>query len=195
MRIKSSIKVSYIHCELLNIQWKRHGFGVLLTRSEETYLRWIKGSENGRATGIYWMAQGMIDLLGEEEGKKLYIKQVHKMGEHWANQQLRFYESIGKENSLENYIADSMGEDIIYSFAWKGGLRHSSEHEAIIEWTECPIAAGFKDNGPKGEELGEIFCNHVDNATIQKYNPKYECIRESSLNKDGLCRLRFKLKD
>jgi L-2-amino-thiazoline-4-carboxylic acid hydrolase len=166
-----------------------------VTRSEETYLNWIRGSENGRATGIYWMAQGMIDRLGEEEGIELFIKQIYMMGEHWADQRLRSYRAQGKENSLENFVKDSMSDDVVYSFAWEGGLREFSEHEAVIEWTECPIAAGFKDNGPKGVEIGEIFCNHVDNASTQKYNPKYECVRESSLNKDGLCRLHFKLKE
>ena len=44
-----------------------------MTRSEETYLDWIRDSQNERANGIYWMAQGMIDHLGEEEGKKLFL--------------------------------------------------------------------------------------------------------------------------
>ena len=165
-----------------------------MTRSEETYLNWIRGSQNERANGIYWMAQGMIDHLGEEEGMKLFLKQLNKMAERWAEITLQYLEKEGKENSLQQYVHDNMSEDVVYSFAWKGGLKESSEHEAVIEWTECPIAAGFKLNGSQGVEIGEVFCNNVDNAFIQRYNSKYEFVRESSLNMDGLCRLHLKLK-
>ena len=166
-----------------------------MTRSEETYLNWIKGSESGRAAGIYWLAQGMIDHLGEEEGMELFIKQIYKMGAHWAKLRLQALEEEGGENTLVRNILDNASDYMVYSFAWEGELKEYSEHEGVFEWTSCPIAAGFKSFGPKGVEIGEVFCKHIDNAHIQTYNPKYECVRESSLNKDGLCRLHFKLKD
>jgi hypothetical protein len=96
------------------------------------------------------MAQGMIDLLGEEEGVKLFMRQIYKMGEHWAIQTLERLEKLGKENRLEQYIEDNMNDEVVYAFAWEGGLKERSETEAVIEWTACPIDAGFKDNGPKG---------------------------------------------
>ena len=165
-----------------------------MTRSEETYRNWIKESEYGRTSGIYWMVQGMIDQLGEEEGMKLFVKQIYKMGEDWAKMKLQALEQQGLENTLERNILENASDDMMYSFAWDGGLKEYSEHDGVFEFTSCPIAAGFEAHGPTGVEIGEVFCRHIDNAFIQMYNSKYECDRKSSLNKDGLCRLHFKLK-
>jgi hypothetical protein len=87
------------------------------------------------------------------------------------------------------------GEDIVYAVAWKGGPKEVSANDWVVEWSYCPIAEGFKHLGEEAEKIGEIFCTHVDNASMETYNPRYECVRESSLNRDGLCRLHFKLKD
>lgn len=62
------------------------------------------------------------------------------MAERRAEKTLQYLEKEGKENSLQQYVQNSMSEDAVYSFAWKGLLKESSEHEAVIEWTNCPIA-------------------------------------------------------
>ena len=103
--------------------------------------------------------------------------------------------SQGKENNIKEWFGGGFDDTSVYSFAWKQARREISKDEAIVDWVVCPIAEGFKKLGPEGIEIGEWYCNNIDNASTQGYNPKYECVRESSLHKDGVCRLHFKLKE
>ena len=112
-----------------------------------------------------------------------------------GKQTKEYFASQGRENSLEEFRRDSFAESSIYTFAWTGEVKESVEHEAIVEWTVCPIADGFKAYGEEGVEIGELFCHHIDNAIISGFNPDYICVRESSIYKTGLCRLHMKLKD
>ena len=166
-----------------------------MTRSEETYLRWIKEAEASRSMWIIGLVNEMIEHLGKEKATEILVKQTYEMAGHNGEQLRQYFMSQGLENSLQQYKEYGMSEESVYTFAWKGGLVLDSDDEMIIEWTKCPMAAGYKGLGSNGVEIGEILCSHLDNAFIQKYNPKYECIRESSLNVDGLCRLHFKLKE
>jgi hypothetical protein len=159
------------------------------------YLRWIKAAEAGMARNVYWLVKGMIEHLGEEEGKKLFLKQLNRMGNHNGSLIRQYYDSQGRENSLEEYRKNAFSDQSIFTFAWEGRLIADSKHDKIIEYTECPIAAGFKSCSSDGVEIGELYCNNIDNAIIQGYNLDYQCVRESSLNLDGLCRLHFKKKN
>ena len=166
-----------------------------MTHSEETYRNWIKGAYAWTSSTLFFMAKGMIEELGEKKGKELFVKQIYEMRGHMGKQNREYHASQGRENSLEEFTRDGFTESSVFMFAWTGGLIEQSEHEAIIEWTECPFADGFKAYGQEGIEIGELWCQHNDNAVIQKYNPKYECVQESSLYKDGVCRLHLKLKE
>jgi hypothetical protein len=73
-------------------------------------------------------------------------------------------------------------------------LKKSTDAERVVEFSYCPIAEGYKRLGEEAMKIGELFCNHIDNAIIQGYNSNYECKRESSMNLNGLCRLHFKKK-
>jgi len=161
---------------------------------EETYRNWIQDSYSSMSSWLYYMAKGMIKELGEKQGTELFLKQViekgHSMGENAKN----MIQSKGLENNLVNFVNPD-SESSVYSFAWEGKTKRLSDDEVVVEWTKCPIAQGFKNHGPEGERIGEIFCNHVDNATAEAYNPDYVCVRETSLHKDGVCTLHFKLKD
>ena len=166
-----------------------------MTRSEETYRDWVKGGYFWTSKSLYFMAKGMIEELGEKKGKELFIKQIYEMRGHMGKQSREFHASLGRENSIEEFVKDGFTDSSVFMFAWKGGLKEKSEHEAIIEWEECPFADGFKELGSEGVEIGELWCQHNDNAVVQGYNSEYECVQESCLFKDGLCRLHLKLKD
>ena len=141
------------------------------------------------------MAKGMIEELGEKKGKELFIKQIYEMRNHMGKQAREYHASQGREHTIEEFVKDGFTDASVFMFAWKGGLKEKSEHEAIIEWEECPFADGFKALGQEGVEIGKLWCQHNDNAVVQGYNPEYECVQESCLFKDGLCRLHLKLKD
>jgi hypothetical protein len=166
-----------------------------MTRSDETYLNWVNGGYFMSSRTYYFMAKTMIEELGPEKGKELFLKQIYKMGNHMGKQNRKYVTSQGKENNIEEWFGPSLSELSVYSFAWEQTKREVSRDEAGVEWSVCPIAEGFKKLGSEGIEIGEWFCDNIDNASVQGYNPKYECVRESSLHKDGVCRLHFKLKE
>jgi hypothetical protein len=143
---------------------------------------------------IYGMGKVLTEQFGEEKGKKLFIEQVYEIGHTFGEGELAAFTDSARENSLSNYLEEIGGEDIVYAVAWEGGVKEHSKDEGLVEWTGCPIADGFKSLGDDAVEFGEIFCDHVDNAHMEAFNPDFMVARESSLNKDGLCRLRFKKK-
>jgi len=165
-----------------------------MSQDLEKYRRWIRESEHGRSKGIYYLAKGIIEELGEEKGKALVVEQVKEMGRSTGERMRKAFEDKGLDNSFKNRSNRADPEEIVYGFAWVGGPISSSDEERVIEYTYCPIAEGFKVFGESGVEIGELFCNHIDNAVIDGYNPEYMCVRESSLNRDGVCRLHFKKK-
>ena len=141
------------------------------------------------------MAKGIIEELGEEKGKELIIEQVYAMGNSFGTDRKNALQKQGLDNNVKRFFDPSSQTDTVIAFAWKGETVSQSEEHIVKEFTYCPIAEGFKNYGKDGVKIGELFCEHIDNAVAQAYNSDIECIRESSLNLDGLCRLHFKLKD
>jgi hypothetical protein len=164
-----------------------------MKHSEETYVDIIKDSWFGIPTALAYMALGMIEELGEEKGKELFIKQVKEMGKHWGKNMLDRFQANQVEPSIANMLKD-IDETLMYSIAWDGSSELFSDDEGVMEWRFCPIADTFKSLGPEAVEIGEIFCDYIDDAQYGGLNPGVIVTRESSLIKDGLCRLRFKMK-
>ena len=160
----------------------------------EQVKRWIREKEFGRATGIYFMAQGMIQELGEEEGTKLVVKQIRKMGNLLGRSLRKRLEHDGLENSMENRVKLVESSDNSTNIAWERVSLDFSGDEFVVKFSYCPIASGFKQHGEDGIKIGELFCSNIDDAVSQGYNPKLSCERETSLNIDGICTLRFKMK-
>ena len=165
-----------------------------MSQNVEKHRTWIRESEHGRSAGIYYLGKAIIKELGEEKGAALIVKQIEEMGHDSGIETRKAYAGQGLDNSFKNYFRVVDSGDIVYSFAWVGGLKKSADDEKVFEWSYCPIAEGFRRMGEEAVKIGELFCNHIDNADIEGYNPDYECKRESSLNLDGLCRLHFKRK-
>ena len=117
------------------------------------------------------------------------------MGKQMGEQSKYYIESEGRPVNIEERFKGGFDDDSVYSFAWKSGKKTITEHEAIVEWLECPFAEGFKAFGKMGVEIGEWFCSNIDNAVSQGIGSQHTCIRETSLNKDGVCTLHFKLEE
>ena len=192
MRIKSSINVSFIHSKPLNIQWNRH---VFMTKDIEKYRAWVRQGQHSRSAAFYYLGKAILEELGEEKGTELIIKQVKEMGKASGTNTQNTLMKQGLNNDAKHFFDRSMAPDNLYAFAWVGETTSVSEDERFVDWKYCPIAEGFKILGDEGVKIGELFCNYIDDAVVQAYNSDYECIRESSLNLDGLCRLHFKPKD
>jgi hypothetical protein len=163
-----------------------------MSQDIEKYRRWIREREHERSRSIYYLGKAIIQELGEEKGTTLIVRQIEEMGHDLGIETRKANKSQGLDNSFKNY---SRGPDVNpYGFAWVGGTTKSTSDEEVVEFSYCPIAEGFKKLGEEAVKIGELFCNHIDDADIQGYNPDYECKRESSLNLNGLCRLHFRKK-
>ena len=53
----------------------------MLKDSDYSYQRvrdWIREREYGRANSVFYLAQGILDEMGEEAGIELIVKQIRK---------------------------------------------------------------------------------------------------------------------
>ena len=165
-----------------------------MSQDIEKYRNWIRQAQYTRSTTFYFMSKALIEQLGKEKGTAEIIKQVEEMGKASGEARKKMFERNGLDNKFENFSAAAMSADNMVLFAWEGDSKKVTPEERVVEFTYCPIAEGFQKYGAEGIEIGELFCNYIDNAVIQAYNSDYECVHESSLNIDGLCRLHFKKK-
>ena len=165
-----------------------------MSQDVEKYRRWVRADNREYASGIYFLGKGIIQEMGKEKGASLIARQIEEMCINsgiWARKAL---ERQGLDNSLKNYFRSFGSGDSVINFAWVYSIKKFVDNEIVVEYSYCPIAEGFKRLGQDAVEIGELHCNHADNAVMQGYNPDFECKRESSLNLDGLCRLHWKKK-
>lgn len=156
--------------------------------------KWIRERELGRANGIYYLAEGILREMGEEKGTELIVEQIRKMGYRIGGLIRNRLERQGIENNLKTRIKLIESTDNSTNIAWDRVSLDVTEDEFVIKFSYCPIAEGFKLNGDEGVKIGELFCDNIDDAVSQGFNPNLSCKRESSLNIDGLCTLHFKMK-
>ena len=171
--------------------------GIVLKPSNYSYERvrnWIKEREHGRANGIFYLAQGIFNEMGEEEGTKLVIEQIRKMGYKIGESMKNKLETKGLKNSLENRIKLIESSSNSTNIAWDREYLDAKGNELVVKFSYCPIADGFKMNGEEGVKIGELFCSNIDDSVSKGYNPNLSCVRETSLNKDGVCTLHFTMR-
>jgi hypothetical protein len=164
-----------------------------MSQDAEKYRKWVREREAGRAAAIYYLGKAIIQELGEEKGTALIVKQMEEMGHSFGRETRKANKKRALDNSFRNYFSMNSG-DSVYDFAWVGDTKKSDSDEVVVEFSYCPNAEQFMKLGKEAVKIGELFCNHIDDADIQGYNPDYECKRESSLNLNGLCRLHFRKK-
>ena len=165
-----------------------------MSQDIEKYRNWVRQGQQSRSAAFYYLSKAILEELGEEKGTELIIKTVKKMGKASGLNRRKNVESKGLDITLENYAESAKAFSEMVSFAWESEVKKRTSDEIIRDYTYCPIAAGFKNIGEDGVKIGELFCEYIDDAVVQTYNPVYECVRESSLNLEGLCTLHFKKK-
>jgi hypothetical protein len=148
-----------------------------MTFRGETYLDWVKEGYFWASRALFFMAKGMIEELGEEKGKELFVKSVYKMGEATGKQARDYYDSQGRDNDdVEEWFKDFLTDSSVFTFAWTLGMKDITKNEAVVDYLECPFADGFKAYGSEGIEIGELFCQNIDNANTQGHNPRARAI-------------------
>ena len=169
----------------------------MLKDSDYSYQRvrdWIREREYGRANSVFYLAQGILDEMGEEAGIELIVKQIRKMGFKIGESIKNELEKKGLDNSLENRVKLIESRENSTNLAWDRMSLDVTAHGFVVKFNYCPIAEGFKRNGEEGLKVGELFCANIDDSVSRGYNPHLSCIRETSLNMDGVCTLHFRMK-
>lgn len=117
----------------------------------------------------YYFSEAIIEELGEETGRAVILKAIRAYGEHCGRVCRAGVEALGLPLTEENYgkIRD------LPKFGWKtGAVTHADGRQVPIA-SFCPLADTFKALGPRGIELGRLYC-HVDQAKYHAYNSDLE---------------------
>jgi len=152
----------------------------------------MDGFEASRAKTFVYMAQAIIDELGEERGKQVIRDTVWKMSKTSGEAARRSYEKRGEANTWENHRAEN---GPVNQVAWVGGTVVSEPDLKVVEYSYCPLGMGFAKLGKEAEELGDIYCSVTDDAFWSGFNPEWRVTREKSFSVDGLCRLVWRRKE
>ncbi|MFA9494552.1 MAG: L-2-amino-thiazoline-4-carboxylic acid hydrolase [Candidatus Bathyarchaeota archaeon] len=146
----------------------------------------MDGFEGARAKTFIYMAKALIRELGDEKGRQVIRETVCDMSMTSGEATRESYLKQGIENTWQNH-RDLNGP--VYEVAWEGGIIVDKSDLKVVEYSYCPLAAGFERLGEEAEELGDIYCEITDNAFWAGFNPKWSVTREKKISEDGVCRL------
>lgn len=149
----------------------------------------IQGFETARAKTFVYLAQALIDELGEDEGLKKILDAVWRMSEDSGERARDSYRKRGIDPSWSNH---RKANTPVYDLAWIGGVVVDEPDLKIVEYSYCPLGNAFSKIGRNAEMLGDLYCSVTDNAFWSGFNPDWIVIREKKFSKDGLCRLVWK---
>jgi hypothetical protein len=131
----------------------------------------------------YFFSEAIVGRLGEEEGKALIKEAIWAYGEHCGRTVREGVEAMGLPPTDENY---SKVRDLP-RYGWEIGSVTLEGGEQRPVATFCPVAATLQELGPRGEELGRLYC-YVDQAKYAAYNPELEFVHARNvLDGDACC--------
>ena len=152
----------------------------------------IESFEAARAKTFVYMAQALLDELGEIEGKQKIIDTVRKMSKASGVQARDSYLEQEFEPNWRNHRESNIQ---LYILAWDGGVILDEPDKKVVEYSYCPLGAAFRKLGESADELGDLYCSMTDDAFWSGFNPDWGVIREKSFSKDGVCRLVWRKKE
>jgi hypothetical protein len=117
----------------------------------------------------YYFSEAIVEKLGEEEGKALIKEAIWAYGTHCGRVVREGVEAMGLPLTDENYgrVRD------LPQYGWEIETVTLEGGEVRPIATFCPVAAALQELGPRGEELGRLYC-YVDQAKYEAYNPDLE---------------------
>ena len=131
----------------------------------------------------YYFSLTLVEELGEEEGKRLIAKAIWAYGEHCGSAVREGVKAMGLPLTDENYgkVRD------LPKYGWESDSVTLPDGEVRPVSSFCPLADTFKELGPRGVELGRLYCT-VDQAKYNAYNPDLEFIHaQNALDGDPCC--------
>lgn len=136
-----------------------------------------------------FIAREIIERFGQE-GEEAIIEAVKRFGEERGRRMAQAVESEGREASFASFLVCS---DLDTSYHEM--VPHIEEGAVRVEISYCPFAEACKEWGV--EEYGKLFCEYIDGAIMQGYNPeRYETICEQNLTEGAeTCIIVYKFKE
>lgn len=132
---------------------------------------------------FYYFASTLLEELGEEEGKRLIQKAVWAFGEHCGRVVREQVETMGLPPTNENF---SRVRDLP-NYGWEIDFVTYPDGEVRPIAKYCPLAATFKELGPRGQEIGRMYC-YIDQAKQHAYNSEFEFVHPKNvLDGDPYC--------
>ena len=95
----------------------------------------IKAYEASRAKVFVYMAEALIEHLGEDEGRKAIRETVRMMSRDSGLKTRKNYEARGVENTWRNH-RDENGP--LYALAWEGGVALDKPDTKVMEYNYSP---------------------------------------------------------
>jgi hypothetical protein len=139
----------------------------------------------------YYFSEAIIEELGEERGQELIKKAIWAYGKHCGSAVREGVEALGLPLTDENY--DRVPDLPIYG--WETDMVETPAGDERQVALYCPIAAALKALGPRGMQLGRLYC-YVDQAKYEAYNPSMDFIHTKNLlDGDNCCEFLVQPKD
>jgi len=95
----------------------------------------IRGFEASRAEVFVYMAEALMEHLGEEERGKVIRETVREMSRDSGEKARKSYEARGVENTWRNH-RDENGR--LYALAWMGGVAVDEPKLKAVEYSYSP---------------------------------------------------------
>ena len=114
----------------------------------------------------YYFSEAILAELGEEKGRQLILKAITAYGAHCGRTVREGVEAMGLPLTDENY---GMIRDLP-KYGWEEGMLEMPDGGQRPVASYCPLAAVFKELGPRGMQIGRLYC-YVDQAKYAAYNP------------------------
>src|SRR5690625_2515511 len=166
---------------------------------KETYKNYITTQEEvgvKEPLSIYAMMAKMfahvtkvvVDRYGEI-GEETIKRGVETFGNERGQHIARRAASVGKENTLENYLSHyDMGRSELFEYET---IYHADQIEQTF--TKCAFGHQWKADGTG--EYGILYCEMIDPSIAKGYNPNFEVVHDEYILKEGCCHFLFQLKE
>ncbi|PAV28031.1 hypothetical protein CIL05_19135 [Virgibacillus profundi] len=134
------------------------------------------------------ISKSVVDRFGEK-GENTVREGVRTFGEERGRGIAQRARANGEDNTRENYLTNyDMGRSELFNFT-----TDYKENEIEQNFTVCPFGQQWADDDM--HKYGILYCQMIDPAVAQGYNPDFEVEHEKYILKEGNCHFRFKLED
>lgn len=130
-----------------------------------------------------------VDAVYGEEGIKVVREGVRKFGERRGKDIARRAALLGHKNDAQHYLScyDMGRSDFFHS----DNIIKEDSVEQVFD--HCVFAETWEKDGD--QKYGIHYCEMIDPAIAQGYNPCFACQHDKHFFKDGHCHFLFEMKE